>query len=158
MNTLHTQTNTSGCKKALNIAEVVSFNEETLPPEVLCSTPAENFRVVYNGTTAMVFSRLRNHTATTEKGPFSIGLNFYPDLVKEHRWSARIFHIGMIDGIEGLTADEKRVFKELGTQHARSRVAVEMAWRMRYGWPLFNQKGLEDRKRTGAPIEPGTEG
>ncbi|WP_224243194.1 hypothetical protein [Hyalangium gracile] len=152
LDTLRAQTKIRECQKALDITQAASFNVGTLPPEILCSIPDTQFRVVYNGTHETVFSRLRNHTATTDQGPYSIGLNLYPDLVRKHRWSVCIFHIEMIDAIEVLANDEKRVFKELVTKHARSRVAVEMAWRMRYGWPLLNRKGLEDRKATRADL------
>lgn len=132
-------------KKACKIPDVVKENIALFGTELLSNADADGLTVVYNGHHALVFSRLGEHFWLKNDSTGAIGLRAYENTwakgkLSKERWCARYFHTGMVEGLKGLTAEEKdRLRTILGSK--RGRISIEFAWRRKYGWPAFCKEG-----------------
>jgi len=92
--------------------------------------------VLYNGQRSQVFSRLRAHFHISE-GTGALGIEHYP--LSNHQWSAFVFHIGMVNSLQGLSGEESVYIRNLILSET-GRCSLEAAWRSEYGWPVLCKK------------------
>lgn len=92
--------------------------------------------VIYNGQRSQVFSRLRSHF-NISSGTGALGIGLYR--LSSFRWTASVFHIGMLDRVQRLSGRTRQYIHDLLRSEA-GRCAIEAAWRTEHGWPVLCKK------------------
>lgn len=96
--------------------------------------------IIYNGHASSVFDRVKTHFSLNNNKTGALGLAKYD--LSRYKFNVRIFHIGLL-GDENTEGQEVVVKKEILENLLNEKVgreAIEMAWRINYGWPILCEK------------------
>lgn len=96
---------------------------------------------IYNGHAKNVFGRVREHFELKNNSTGALALSKYP--LSNYKFKVRIFHIGLLDKICNTKNQEVVVKKEILENLLNeevSRESIEMAWRIKYGWPILCER------------------
>lgn len=118
-------------KKGCDIGAMAAANWETFGPELLCGARDDGRLVVYNGHENDVHYRVRSHFALDNDGTGALGLQHFP--LHHRTWELRIFAAPCLPSVP--EEQQARISSLLKVKSGR--VAVETAWRARYGWPVL---------------------
>ena len=119
--------------KACDFGEQSSNNIELFNNEL--THKKSKLAIVYNGHESDVLSRIRSHFFLNNNSTGALGINSYPEFSSK-QWSVNIF---LRQHLEGLNHIDQRT-KDIITKYCNSktgRVAIEQAWRSKYGWPIL---------------------
>lgn len=116
---------------ACNIGELSATNYKTFGEEYLCKIDDSNRRIIYNGHQSNVVIRIRQHFTLKNDSTGALGLNHYP--LNKKNWKIRFFgkpHISRLQ--ENIREEVESMIEEKS-----GRIAIENAWRAKYGWPIL---------------------
>lgn len=117
-------------KGACEIPSVAKDNIKTFGSN-LCRKDEEGCQIIYNGHQGSVLSRLRQHFVLKNQNTGAIGLNYYP--LSNREWTISFFTEKHIDGLS--LEIQGKVSNLIKSKSGR--VAIENAWRAKFGWPIL---------------------
>ncbi|HHX8679247.1 hypothetical protein J4H63_14830 [Vibrio alginolyticus] len=94
-------------------------------------------KVIYNGHESNVISRIRSHFSVSNDRTGALGIKHYNSLSAK-QWTVHIFLKQYLDLDDDLSNEDKLQIKRL-CDSKTGRVAIEQAWRSRFGWPALSK-------------------
>ena len=116
---------------ACKIGEVSTKNYKTFGEEYLCKLDDSNRRIIYNGHQSNVVIRAREHFTLNNDKTGALGLKYYP--LSKKNWKIRFFGKPHINRLQNEIQEEVRSM----IAEKSGRIAIENAWRAKYGWPIL---------------------
>jgi hypothetical protein len=71
------------------------------------------------------------------EGTGALGIEHYA--LSNYDWSASVFHIGMLDRLQGISSFDRTYISNL-IRNETGRCSIESAWRSEHGWPVLCKK------------------
>lgn len=90
--------------------------------------------IIYNGQADKVIDRIRTHFVLNNDSTGALALSKYR--LSKYKFKVRIFNIKLLDN---KNTKDKEFIKNLLNEKV-GREAIEMAWRIKYGWPILCKK------------------
>lgn len=118
--------------KACDFPIVATENDNLFNAEQICRTHGD-FLILYNGHEGNVRDRARKHfnLNLTDTSTGALGIKHYG--LSNKNWRLKYFTEAQIDSLGTIIQANVRSL----INNKTGRVAIENAWRMKYGWPLL---------------------
>lgn len=117
--------------KACELGKLSKENYKTFGEDYLCKVDDKSYNIIYNGHENRIIPRLRIHFTLKNNHTGALGLRHY-DLSRKN-WKIRFFGKPHIDRLKDNIQEE--VYSMI--EEKPGRIAIENAWRAKYGWPIL---------------------
>ena len=117
-------------KKGCNFGALTRENLSIFSKDILC-LPSNNELIIYNGHENSITRRIRTHFSLSNDRTGALGIIHYPLSTK--KWKVKFFTNQQIQNLPLI--DQKIITKLIQSKSGRN--AIENAWRVYYGWPIF---------------------